>query len=330
MKNKKIKINNDRFLLFYRGVWRGILILPLLFLGSCIEDFDLGSVGGEAKIVIEGKIENGKPAEVFVLRSNPLSSDSAYSKGAFVTDAVVTLSDGITTEQLLVKTPILPLTEADSATAYYLPYKGNLLLGVPGRTYTLTIIARPDVDKSDTKTYTATTTIPVPPVLDSVWWKAQAPYDTLGYVWAHFSEPLGIGNNYKWYAKRTNRWYAPGNPPEKKDRRYLAPPGSTFDDKFIDGKSFDFYYNRGIDPSDSLTQIDDTGLNTYFKKTDTIFIKFCTIDQVAARFYSTYDAAYQTNGNPFAAPVSIQSNINGGGLGVWAGFGCSYYKIVPQ
>lgn len=329
MKNKKVKINNPFSFLFDKGLWRCILIVPLLFLASCIEDFDLGSVGGEAKIVIEGYIENGKPAEVFVLRSNPLSSDSIYGNNAFIFDAKVTVSDGITTETLVsTYDSVNPSnSKPDPESAYYLPYKGSTIIGIPGKTYTLTVVAAPDPYNKVLKTYTATTTIPMPVALDSVWWKAQAPYDTLGYVWAHLSEPAGIGNNYKWYAKRSNKWYENG---ELKDRRYLAPPGSTFDDKFIDGKSFDFYYNRGLDPSDSLTQIDDTGLNTYFKKTDTIFIKFCTVDLATAKFYTTYDAAYQTNGNPFASPTSIISNISEGGLGVWAGFGCTYDTIVPK
>lgn len=324
MNKNKIKNNNICLLHLVRRVLSGVLIMPLLFLGSCVEDFDLSGVAGEPKIVVEGKIENGKTAEVFVLRSNPLSSSADYASAAFVFDAIVIVSDGIVSEKLKL------FTIVDSGSAYYIPYKGVSVIGAPGKTYTITIIAAPDPAKNVLKTYTATTTIPPLVSLDSVWWEAQAPYDTLGYVWAHLSEPAGIGNAYKWFAKRANRWYAPGNPGEKKDRRYLAPPGSTFDDKFIDGKSFDFYYNSGIDPSDSLTQIDDTGLNTYFKKTDTIFIKFCTIDQAAARFYTTYDAAYQTNGNPFASPTSIQSNISDGGLGVWAGFGCTYDTIVPK
>ncbi len=153
------------------------------------------------------------------------------------------------------------------------------------------------------------------------------PYDTLGYVWGHLTEPAGLGNAYKWFAKRANKYYEIG---EYKDRRYLAPVGSTFDDKFIDGKSFDFSYTRGIDPSDSLTQANPSPYIDYFKKTDTIYVKFCTIDAATAKFYSTYEAAYQTNGNPFASPVSIQSNINGGGLGIWAGFGCTYDTIVPK
>jgi hypothetical protein len=33
-----------------------------------------------------------------------------------------------------------------------------------------------------------------------------------------------------------------------------------------------------------------------------------------------------TNGNPFAEPMNLVSNINGG-LGIWTGYGASYYKV---
>ena len=33
-----------------------------------------------------------------------------------------------------------------------------------------------------------------------------------------------------------------------------------------------------------------------------------------------------SNGNPFAEPLNLPSNINGG-LGVWTGYGSTYYKV---
>ncbi len=34
------------------------------------------------------------------------------------------------------------------------------------------------------------------------------------------------------------------------------------------------------------------------------------------------------NGNPFAAPTAIKSNISGGALGYWGGYGTVYDTIV--
>jgi hypothetical protein len=332
MKKKYKKVNGYHFPFLLRGLGRSVLMFSLLFLQSCIEDIDLSSSGGgEFKIVIEGKIENGKVAEVFVMRSSPLTSTKDYSSYFFLYDnATVSISDGITTEKLrptLTTSPVISYKDYPE-TAYHFPYLGTSLIGIPGKTYTLTVIAAPNPDKpNELRTYTATTTIPLPIKLDSVWWKKQAPYDTLGYAYAHLTDPVGKGNAYRWYAKRANKLYEKG---EKKDRRYLAPLGGVFDDQFIEATSFDLFFARGTDPSDSLTQEIRTDINTYFKKTDIVYVKFCTIDQASFKFYSTYEAAYQTNGNPFASPASIISNISGGGLGIWAGFGCTYDTIYPK
>lgn len=281
---------------------KAALLLFLFFFSGCTEDINLSVIGGEKKIVIEGNIENGHPAKVIVTRSSPVSQ-SIDVNSILVTDAVVYVSDGILTDTLTLG--------IDSFASFPLLYNGSTVIGEANKTYTLTVIA-------DGKTYTATTTVPQPVALDSVWWKAQPPSDTLGFAWAHFTEPAGFGNAYKWYAKRAT-----------KDRRYIAPYGSTFDDKFIDGKSFEFAYNRGSDPNDPTANEPDDITRGYYKYSDTVYIKFCTLDSKTAKFYTTYEAAMQTNGNPFASPVSIISNINGGALGVWAGLGVAYDTIMP-
>ena len=289
------------FLPLWRGLGRGVLFFLILSIASCTEDINLSIVGGEKKIVIEGTIENGKPAKVIITRSSPVS-EAVDANSILVTDAKVYVSDGVITDTLVLG--------IDSSASFPLIYSGSTLIGAFNQTYFLTV-------EADGKTYTAITTIPQPIALDSVWWKAQPPSDTLGWAWAHFSEPAGVGNAYKWYAKQS------------KDRRYLTPSGSTFDDKFIDGKSFEFAYNRPNDPTDQTAKDPDDETRGYYKYSDTVYIKFCTIDSKTAKFYTTFEAAQQTNGNPFASPVTIISNINGGALGVWAGFGCTYDTIMP-
>jgi hypothetical protein len=281
-----------------------LVVVTLSFFTACEEDVNLTVLGGERKIVIEGSIENGKPAEVIVTRNNPLSQTVDFNK-ILVSDAEVYVSDGIITEQLIIG--------VDTASSIPVVYQGATIIGIPGHTYYLTVIA-------DGKTFTATTTIPAPVALDSVWWKPQPPEDSLGFAWGHLTDPAGLGNAYKWYAKRAT-----------KDRRFIAPFGSTFDDKFIDGKSFDFSYYRGDDPTIDPKVLDEEPKNEsgYYKNADTLYIKFCTIDHNTAQFYTTFEAALQSNGNPFASPVTILSNIKGGGLGIWAGYGVAYDTIMP-
>ncbi|MGQ0827433.1 MAG: DUF4249 domain-containing protein [Bacteroidota bacterium] len=281
-----------------------IFIVCFMTFTGCEEDINLTVASGDRKIVIEGSIENGEPAQVIVTRNSPLSQTVDYSK-ILVTDAQVFVSDGIITEQLF--------PGIDSTASIPFVYESSTIIGVSGKMYYLTVIA-------DGKTYTATTSIPAPIALDSVWWKPQPPEDSLGFAWGHLSDPPALGNAYRWYAQR-----------ETKDRRFLAPFGSTFDDKFINGKSFEFAYNRGEDATIDPQILDAEPENEqgYFKNTDTIYIKFCTIDYITAKFYTTFETSLESYGNPFASPVTIMSNIEGGALGVWAGFGATYDTIMP-
>jgi hypothetical protein len=277
-------------------------ITLLITIQSCTEDINLNIVGDSGKIVIEGNIENGKYAEVILTRNSPVSKQLDFNS-ILVTNAQVYVSDGLTTDTLVLA--------IDSVSSIPLAYKGNSVIGVVGKTYYLTVIA-------DGKTYTANTVIPTPVKLDSVWWKPEPDEgDSAGYAWAHLTEPAGYGNAYRWFAKRPTR-----------DRRYIAPFGASFDDKFIDGKSFEFYSLRGTDPTANTE--DPSELARLFKKTDTIYIKFCSTDVPVFRFYYSYETALQSNGNPFASPTNVRTNISGGGLGVWAGFGASYDTIYPK
>src|SRR3989344_5410576 len=260
-----------------------ISLASLSLFSACTEEINVKLPNSDKKLVIEGVIENGKFAEVILTRTIPLFSAQGGTTvdEFYVIDAAVYVSNGGITDTLTIM--------IDSASALGVVYKGNSIIGVPGQTYTLKVVA------SDGNVYNATTSIPNPVPLDSVWWKAAPPEDTLGYANAHLSDPPGLGNNYRWYAKRP------------KDRRFIAAWGATFDDKLIDGKSFDFAYTKGYDPTDSENseENDSDTERYYYRKTDTIYIKFCTLDRASKEFYTTFEAALSSNGNPFASPTTI-------------------------
>jgi hypothetical protein len=284
------------------------LIASLLIISSCTEKIDVKLPNKDKKLVIEGTIENGKYAEVIITRTIPLfsSSSSAAASDFYVLDAKVYVTYGSITDTLTLT--------IDSSSSLGVVYKGNTLLGGVGQTYSLKVVA------ADGAIYTSTTSIPNPVALDSVWWMPQPPNDTLGFANARLSDPSGLGNNYRWLAKRPT-----------KDRRFIAPLGSTFDDKLIDAKSFDFAYTKGYDPTDNVHSAmnDSDAERDYYRKTDTIYIKFCSIDRASKEFYTTFENAISNNGNPFASPVTILTNIEGGALGVWSGVGATYDTIMP-
>lgn len=283
------------------------------FFTACTEPIDVQLPSSNKKIVIEGVIENGKMAQVIITRTIPLFSSVSGSTitDLYVLDAKVYVSNGIITDTLMLA--------IDSFSSIGLVYRHplgrpNPIIGVSGQNYSLRVVT------SEGNVYSATTSIPYPIALDSVWWKPQPPEDSLGFANARLSDPVGLGNNYRWYSKRAS-----------KDRRFLAPWGATFDDKLVDGKVFDFAYTKAYDPTDSANSIEneiETERN-FYKKSDTIYIKFCTLDKASKDFYNTFEAALSSNGNPFASPTTIIGNIDNGGLGVWSGMGVSYDTILP-
>ena len=292
-----------------------ISAIVTLFSG-CEEDINLELTGGAQKIVIEGSIENEETAKVIITRNSPLSQNIDFSS-ILVSNASVYVSNGIIVDTLHLDTLL--------TTSVPFVYVGSKIKGVPGQTYSLTVIV-------DNKQYAATTLIPQPIALDSVWWKAYPPETELGTATAKLSEPPGYGNAYKWFAKRPVKIKLDTTGlPIILNRRYVAPRGSTFDDKFIDGKKFEFSYLRGYDPTETIiAENEDPKERNLYKNTDTIYIKFCTIDDRSARFYTTFESSSASNGNPFASPSSVMGNISGGALGVWAGFGCTYDTIMPK
>lgn len=278
--------------------------LMLLF-PSCEKDIELKVPEAEKKLVVEGHIENGKNPYVILTRTASFfqPTDSASLAQMLVLDATVTISDGTTTQSMAlglnfdVFPPIVYTTTA--------------MTGEAGKTYYLTI-------KTGGETYTASTTIPQPVPLDSVWFRLQGTSDSLGYAWAHLSDPPGLGNAYRWFAKRIG-----------KDQIFIAPLGSAFDDKFIEGKSFDFAYNRGETPNSNKD--DDTNEEAgYFKEGDTIVVKFCTIDIPSFEFYRSYEVQASSQGNPFASPINIKSNVSNKAIGIWGGYGVSYDTIIAK
>lgn len=283
---------------------RSLAIAICCLLSSCERDITVNLPQAEVEIVVEGYIVSGQKPTVHVTRSAPYFSpiDSASLISYLVRDAIVTVSDGSVTDTLD--------ETFDLSLSNPFVYVARNLVGENGKNYFLTV-------KADGKTLTAITQIPYAVPLDSVWFKIDGNKDSLGYAWAHLTDPDTLGNGYRWFAKRLG-----------KDDDFIPPNGSVFDDKFINGKSFDFGYNRGEVPnSDAIDDINEE--SGYFKRGDTIAVKFCTIDRGHFIFWRSVETQASNNGNPFGSPAPIEGNIQGG-LGIWGGYGVSYDTIYAQ
>jgi hypothetical protein len=281
-----------------------VVFLFLFFvISSCRKTIDLKLPEYKEKVVIEASIETNGFATCLLSYSIPFFGDFDFTQPqkAFIKGALVTVSDGTTTDTL---------KEVDPTQGYF--YIGTKLIGQQGKTYYLSVTV-------NGKTFNADTYIYPPVALDSLYFKGER--DTLGFIWAHITEPAGLGNQYRWFAKRLNRG----------DLFYAAPFNSVFDDKFVDGKPFDFAYDRGIQPNQVQAYKDDPEQG-YFKRGDTVVVKFCTIGRKEYLFWNSYYLNKSSNGNPFSAPSNIMSTIPGEDvLGGFFGYSPSFDTLaIPK
>lgn len=311
-----------------------IFALVLLMVG-CTKDINVKLPETEQKLVIEGSIETGQPPIVFLTRTQSYFSptDLASLANVYLTEGNVTVNDGSTTHTLtkLCSGALTPqqLLLAAQLTGVDIALLANInicawtvadgsLLGEPGRTYTLNV-------EADGKTATAVTTIPQVIALDSLWFQLaqQNPNDdSLGFIWATLADPDTLGNGYRWFAKRTNL-NADGEP---KDIAFIAPLFSVFEDRFFSGLTFDFQYNRGSQPFSSAED-DNNEEAGYFKRGDTVVVKFASLGRREYKFYESYASNVSSQGDLFSNPANVVSNISGG-LGVWAGYATSLDTVV--
>jgi len=309
------------------------LLLVVALLTSCEKEITVDLPETEPKVVVEGTIETGAPPFVLLSRTQSFFDPTSVASiaGSFITDATVTVYDGTTTHTLdkicsaLLTEQELQLAAELTGIDIDLLRQANIcawtklsLLGEEGLTYRLDV-------QADGKSLTSTTTLPHAVALDSLWFKLaerDPDDDTLGFVWARMTDPDTVGNNYRWLAKRINI-NAEG---EQKDASFIAPLFSAFWDRYVNGLSFDFNYNRGSAPY-SEADDDNNEERGYFKRGDTVVVKFATIGIDEYRFYNSYSTNVTSQGDLFSTPANVMTNVEGG-LGVWAGWGTRLDTVV--
>ena len=288
-----------------------LIFLSVMILSSCEQNIDIDLPTPETKIVVDGFIDHNDFAKITLTRSIPYFdvidfNDFASVEKIFVANATVLLSDGLITDSLIFT--------IDPTTFPPVYYKGTnpLLKGQAGKKYYLTIYA-------DGDTLTSYTTIPPLIYLDSIYWKPDPADNNIGFGWGTLTDPDTTGNIYRLFAKRQGYPY------------YVA--AGSLSDKNFNGVTTSFSFQRP-DPLPFYLQDTITGNNDedrfFYKRGDTISVKFCTIDIRSYDFIRTYNSAANSFGNPFAAPSFVKSNIEGG-FGGFVGYGATYYQyIVPQ
>jgi len=192
---------------------------------------------------------------------------------------------------------------------------------------------------------TSTTTIPYSTPLDSIWIEETESTQDNKYkceINAVYTDPDTIGNNILIRSKRVEHWKidtltTPPTLTNEKDNSLLLVDCGP--DVLINGESFETNFPRvselGGFPSGSYRtfkykKYQDTttlGQDSILIPEDLVLIKFCQVDLAAMKFWRGVVRNSISGGNPFAEPMNLSSNINGG-LGSWTGYGTRYY-LVP-
>ena len=274
-------------------MFKSIIIIGIgLFLFACqTDDFETPSYN--QKIVVDGWIEQGQPARVFLTLSSPYFSevDSASLRKLVLTRAKVTVYDGLNEEILTLR----------NNSDYFPPYiyEGTNLMGEIGHTYNLKV-------EYGGRIVSSTTQIPEPQKLDSIWFKIDTEADTAGNIMIRFSDKLGIDNFYRILAKKG-----------LKSKKYAPVFLPNLDGRIIDGQSV------------TLTISEENKRDIkLFNVNDTINLKFCSIDHNTFKFWNSIYSELNNSQNPFASTnAHVISNVQGG-FGVWAGYGVNTYRIV--
>ena len=300
-----------------------IAFLSLLIMGlnSCSKEVKIDILGFDEQIVIDGSIETGTPAIIFLSNSRDIyaSTDIDSYLSGFISGATVIVSDGTITDTLMeLCTDNLPAGFESIAAAFFgLPidslvnlhlcaYVSTGIIGEVGKTYTLKVI-------HSNKTYTSSTKIENPKVLDNLFWKEQANLPGYGFSWAKITDSPIMGDAYRWEVKNLS------------DVSFSKPFQPFTDDRFYNGKTFEFSVENPMSFKDQTIENQYKG---YYKLGDTIVVKFSKLGKKEYQFFEKKYNQIYSGGNPFATPTNIPTNIEGGALGIWAGFSPWYDTLI--
>ena len=319
-----------------------LFFISIIFI-SCQEEITLELPQSQYKIVVEGAIENGFPAYVTLTKSQGYfeSIDSITISNLYITDAEsvsITREDGVKRKLTLITQAEIDDLEAIIGYSVKIPPNtiyidleelSNPGFSIANRSYTLDIVWN---DQS----ITAETTIPEPTPLDSLWVEQNetADKDFKCDIRAIYSDPADIQNNILIKSKRIQHYERNREDTLCGTINYpdfalkLVDAGS---DVLINGQSFETYFPRPKDNGFPTGKYNSYHTNicdgdTLEFKEDIVLIKFCQIDEESMKFWRGLIRQVGTNGNPFAEPMNLVSNINNG-LGIFTGYGSVYYKV---
>lgn len=274
---------------------RVLICLLAMVLAGCATDVVFSQDSPE--IVVEGWIEDGGFPVVIVTTSVPVSTD--YKDWDTLMDhlvrwAKVSISDG---EKEVILTGKMD-------TDYFPPYIYTTarMRGEAGKKYSLKV-------EYGGRTETAETTIPSKVPLEYV--KVLERTDGYGIV-------AGLKDNTE-----TKDYYKFFTMVEGVDSTYVSSFLGLVDDVVLGEEVTDIAVNSSF--VSNFNTIERSQVS--YEEDDVVRVRFVTMDETSFNYWSDYDDVTILSTNPFF-PVNkkIRSNISSG-MGYWAGYGSTYYRV---
>lgn len=277
-----------KYLLF--AVLASLLLLPA---GCRGDEFN----EAEPVLVVEGWIEDGEFPTVFVTSSIAVSTEYQSLENLdqyLVRYARVTVSDGDTTVTLVGR------ADRDIFPPY--SYTTSYMRGQAGKSYTLT------VDYGG-RHVSGVTTIPAPVPVDSFKARQIGPEPTYELKAWFRNDP----DKRQYYKVFTRHHSSP-------DELYYSPFICSYDGADLSNPaSVSLYWEKRLGSQD---------YRPFFLSTDTVDVRFCTMDEASYRYWRDYASTIAFSRNQL---IPVTENLPGnlqGGLGYWCGYGASYYTVV--
>lgn len=291
---------------------RDILFISILVLiaAACETPISLTIPDHDNPTVIEGWIENGKPATVVVSQSLSYFSEitlASILSAIDTTAEVIVIDDEGNSESLSIG--------FSSDHLYGLlgkVYVGSVIKGKAGHTYLLKV-------KSKGKVYSATTIIPAsPPILDTIHFNIKEPTDTSATIRILIRDNSNEFNCYRFFTQIKDL-----------DLTFSQTSIGVFDDLTFNGLTLNFELVR-MPTSNILTaNMTQEEYDNYYRMTffqgDVVYVKSTTTDVWTKSFWSSLQSEISAGQNPFVTPGTHPSNIEGENVtGIWSGYHARY------
>lgn len=269
-------------------------IFMLLFVFSCNDD-EIKINEAASYFVVDGWIEEGKKAEVYLSRNTPYFTiiDSSSYFDLLLMSATVSIWNDEKEEKMR---------------GFLLSnkYTSRTIKGEAGKTYHIQVTYHDTV-------LTASTTIPEKPKIDSAWFEFLPDNDTVGLVKVKFTDDVNIRNYYRILVKVEG------------ETDYLPTASSVINDYYFQKPQHTFPVTKN-----KLSQIENLN-EVYFKVGDTVVVKLCAIDEASYKFWYVYQFESLNAVNPFASSsLELEGNINGPGVGIWSGYSYDTYVVIVK